>query len=51
MVDPEYTIMNVIGNGGYGMVASGENIVTKQKVAIKKVPDLFADERFEVAKR
>ena len=40
-VDPKYRILKFIDQGAYGMVASGENIETKQKVAIKLISDLF----------
>eukprot|EP01080_Neovahlkampfia_damariscottae_P000601 gene601-8106_t len=36
-----YTVTHILGNGGYGVVASGFDIVTKQKVAIKKLPAIF----------
>ena len=48
-VDRQYRLDSLIGQGGYGQVASGENLVTKQKVAIKKVPELF--KHLENAKR
>lgn len=42
-VDRKYKINKVIGYGAYGVVASGENTETKEKIAIKKIPDVFRD--------
>jgi serine/threonine protein kinase len=36
-VDHWYKVNTLVGYGGYGLVASGENIKTGEKVAIKKV--------------
>lgn len=48
-VDPKYRLEKLIGRGAYAMVALGENIETKKKVAIKQVEKLF--DRPEDAKR
>ena len=36
-----YEVTHILGNGGYGIVASGFDNITKQKVAIKKLPNVF----------
>jgi serine/threonine protein kinase len=36
-----YEVSHILGNGGYGIVASGYDNVTKQKVAVKKLPNVF----------
>ena len=42
-VDRRYVDLKPIGSGSYGMVASAFDTVTGQKVAIKKITDMFAD--------
>ena len=42
-VDRRYVDLKPIGSGSYGMVASAFDTVTGQKVAIKKISDMFAD--------
>lgn len=42
-VDPKYIVNEIIGRGVYGVVAEGENIQNKQKVAIKLIKPLFRD--------
>jgi len=42
-VDRRYVGLKPIGSGSYGMVASATDTVTGQKVAIKKISDMFAD--------
>lgn len=42
-VDPIYKVNTLIGRGAYGLVASGENTKTKEKVAVKLITDLFRD--------
>ena len=42
-VDTRYINLKPIGSGSYGMVCSALDTVTGQKVAIKKITDMFAD--------
>eukprot|EP01038_Epipyxis_sp_PR26KG_P011753 gene11753-15726_t len=42
-IDQRYTNLKPIGDGSYGVVASGLDTITGQKVAIKKVKDTFCD--------
>eukprot|EP00941_MAST-03F_sp_MAST-3F-sp1_P005461 g5461.t1 len=42
-VDKKYEVIKPIGHGAYGVVVSARNNETKDKVAIKKVPDAFDD--------
>jgi len=42
-IDRRYTNLKPVGDGSYGFVASGVDTVTGQKVAIKKIKDVFND--------
>jgi serine/threonine protein kinase len=42
-VDKKYRIIKSIGSGAYGVVVSAEDTESGKKVAIKKIPDAFAD--------
>ena len=42
-IDRRYTNLKPVGDGSYGFVASGIDTVTGQKVAIKKIKDVFND--------
>jgi len=42
-IDKRYTNLKPVGDGSYGFVASGIDAVTGQKVAIKKIKDVFND--------
>jgi mitogen-activated protein kinase 1/3 len=42
-VDVRYQNLEVIGSGSYGLVCSATDTVLNQKVAIKKVADMFQD--------
>ena len=39
----EYSIEKVLGQGSYGQVAQATHVVTGEKVAIKKIQNVFAD--------
>ena len=39
----KYTLNKLLGRGSYGVVCSGENTISGEKVAIKKVIKLFRD--------
>ena len=42
-IDSRYQNLRPIGDGSYGFVASGVDMVTGNKVAIKKIKDVFVD--------
>lgn len=42
-VGSQYRVIKPIGTGAYGVVVSAEDTATGRKVAIKKVPNAFAD--------
>ena len=42
-IDRRYTNLKPVGDGSYGFVGSGIDTVTGQKVAIKKIKDVFND--------
>jgi len=42
-IDRRYANLKPVGDGSYGFVASGIDTVTGQKVAIKKIKDVFND--------
>lgn len=41
MLLPRYKFIRYLGHGSYGHVASAEQVDTKKKVAIKKIPNIF----------
>jgi len=43
LIDGRYQNLRPIGDGSYGFVASGVDVITGTKVAIKKIKDVFAD--------
>jgi mitogen-activated protein kinase 1/3 len=43
VVDVRYTNLRPIGGGSYGFVCSADDSVTGEKVAIKKVANVFHD--------
>lgn len=43
MVDVRYQNLVPIGRGAYGLVASADDTLTGNKVAIKRISRLFAD--------
>jgi serine/threonine protein kinase len=42
-IDRRYKNLRPCGDGSYGFVASGEDTITGEKVAIKKIKDAFSD--------
>ena len=42
-IDRRYQSLSPIGDGSYGFVASGVDQISGEKVAVKKVKDVFAD--------
>ncbi|GBG24548.1 Mitogen-activated protein kinase 1 [Hondaea fermentalgiana] len=42
-VETRYVNLRAVGQGSYGFVCSADDVVTGNKVAIKKVSDMFAD--------
>jgi mitogen-activated protein kinase 1/3 len=42
-IDRRYTNLRPCGDGSYGFVASAQDSVTGEKVAIKKIKDAFSD--------
>jgi len=43
IVDERYEFIKLIGIGAYGVVVSAYDKITKNKVAIKKIPNAFED--------
>jgi mitogen-activated protein kinase 1/3 len=43
VVDVRYTNLRPIGGGSYGFVCSADDTITGEKVAIKKVANVFHD--------
>ena len=43
LIDGRYQNLRPVGDGSYGFVASGVDVITGTKVAIKKIKDVFAD--------
>lgn len=41
-IDEQYVPIKAIGKGAYGVVCSAENLLTKEKVAIKKITNAFS---------
>ena len=42
-VTPNFAVKKAVGQGAYGLVCSGSNTDTGNKVAIKKIPKAFED--------
>lgn len=42
-IDERYTGLKYIGGGAYGFVCAAQDAVTKKRVAIKKIKDVFRD--------
>ena len=42
-IDKRYKFLKAIGQGAYGVVICAIDVVTGEKVAIKKIPRVFAD--------
>lgn len=40
---PNYAVRKAVGQGAYGLVCAGRNVVTGEPVAIKKIPKAFED--------
>ena len=43
VIDARYNPLKGLGRGAYGIVISAYDSITDQKVAIKKIPKMFAD--------
>lgn len=43
-IDKRYTNLKPAGDGSYGFVASANDVITNERVAIKKIKDVFAGE-------
>ena len=50
-LDDRYFDLTLIGRGGYGAVISAFDGIRNEKVAIKKIPQLFCDDQNIKAKR
>jgi len=43
-ITKEYTLHKLLGNGTFGLVMKAHSKLNKKKVAIKFIPDIFANE-------